>query len=111
MRLPLLASLLLLLCLSPWPVGGNNNDVPRAKPVVSKRLPTAWRFGEALRLDDPEILWSDISLQRCPVHVVREGAPVFRWDDSAPWPGRFVPDVSQKTLLDSPREAQIRMSS
>ncbi len=106
MRLPLRASLLLpLLCLSLGPVRGNN-DIPRAipVPVQAKSLPSAWRFGEALHLVAPEILWSQISLERFPVHVVREGLPVFSWDDSAPWPGRFVPDVSMKTLLDSPRE-------
>ena len=65
----------------------------------------SWRFGEPLELVPPSIGWGQISLTRAPVPMVRQGSsPRFRWDAEAAWPGRFVPDVSRSTLLDSPED-------
>jgi len=63
-----------------------------------------WRFGDPLSIEPQEVLWSHLSLIDVPVYSVREGVPIFSWDGTAGFPGRFVPDVSRKTMLDSPEE-------
>jgi hypothetical protein len=89
-------------------VGETKPSAPLASAAKEVEVPVAasvpWRFGEPLQLEKPDVLWSHLSLNDVPTFNVREGYPAYRWDTTAPWPGRFVPDVSEKTILDSPRE-------